>query len=265
MIHYFIKDTIIDSTIMEYNISKSIPSIMCKLYPNNQQFKDRLDMNKETYSALFEKDFTNNVKYINEYYDNLKITHYEFMRKNNIPKENVIGFYYDSIIIQNSIPKELTIDGIRYKSKTSDKYTSLFWISDELVFLYDAISNHVKYLKFMNPLETKYQGLDGSFQDKVNRLPFVSKILKNMFRIINDKNRLKYDELVLRLQQIRINYVSSNDKEIYRSLLDNGMFKYLIDGSIQSSNIYLKEDDNCVLDKNDNYINIVLPLIQSCL
>jgi hypothetical protein len=41
------------------------------------------------------------------------------------------------------------------------------------------------------------------------------------------------------------------------------MYKYNIDGFINYSDIALKEDDTCILMKDENYMNFVLPLFQS--
>ena len=62
---------------------------------------------------------------------------------------------------------------------------------------------------------------------------------------------------------MRINYLNSQDKEIYRSIINNNMYKYNIDGVINYSDIALKEDDTCILMKDENYMNFVLPLFQS--
>ena len=65
------------------------------------------------------------------------------------------------------------------------------------------------------------------------------------------------------MRNMRINYLNSQDKEIYRSIINKNMYKYNIDGAVNYSDIALKEDDTCILMKDENYMNFILPLFQS--
>ena len=62
---------------------------------------------------------------------------------------------------------------------------------------------------------------------------------------------------------MRISYLENSNKEIYRSIDDGNNFKYDLKGDIVLSDVYLKETEDCKLIISDNYINYILPLIQS--
>lgn len=242
-----INSHIINSNIVEYNIAKAYPTILSMLDP---RYEYLLDLSKDQYIEEINKIFSLN-KGIKKDIENKTIELYnDWLTRNRINKNNFIATTTDSIIINNQLAPINNIGDLVFRNKDKISYTSLFYINKDIYILFDRI--------------TKKLRICGVYKDPfINTYPFVNKVLKDLCCICNEYTyETKYDCL-RRIGKLRFKYICSDDKTIYGDILHNGDYKYNIDGSfVYTPELYTEKDDiNLVIE--DNYMNFILPLIQS--
>jgi hypothetical protein len=174
-----------------------------------------------------------------------------FLKENNILECNFLATTPDSILIYNQIATKTTFfDGkVFFRNKEGICYTSLFVI-DRKFILFDRMSKRIRI-----------KGL--GIEEKTNTYPFVKYVLKDLCCILDDESTLGRMNCLKRLKLFRINYINNENIEIFRSIDDGNKLKYIVDGQPILSDVPLKESNTCILIKSDNYMNYVLPLIQS--
>ncbi len=175
-----------------------------------------------------------------------------FLQENKILACNFLCTTPDSILIKNQLATKTTFgDGkIYFRNKEKINYTSLFIIDRRKFILFDRISKRLRV-----------KGL--GTEEITDKYQFVNICLRDLCCIIEDKATLGRVNCLKKLKAFRFEYLTSEDKNIYRSVDHKNQYKYNIDGNIEYSDILLKEDDHCVLLKDDNYINYLLPLMRS--
>lgn len=244
-----IKGHIINSNIIEYNIKKAYPTIL-KLIDENR-FGYLEDLTKDQYineiNDIFRTD-RNIRKKIEE--KTIEIFN-EWLIRNKINQNSFLATTTDSIIIKDQIAPINDFDDIFFRNKDKMSYTSLFYINGNTYILFDRITKKLK--------------IQGPFKDPfINEYPFVKKILKDVCCVCNDFTYENKIESLRKLSKLRVKYIISDDKSIYADITHNGDFKYNIDNSfIYVPEYYKDNDQNLVID--DNYLNFMLPLIQSLL
>ena len=153
-------------------------------------------------------------------------------------------------VLGRNFPPINNIGDLVFRNKDKISYTSLFYINKDIYILFDRI--------------TKKLRICGVYKDPfINTYPFVNKVLKDLCCICNEYTyETKYDCL-RRIGKLRYKYICSDDKTIYGDILHNGDYKYNIDGNfVYAPELYTSKDDiNLVIE--DNYMNFILPLIQS--
>ena len=88
--------------------------------------------------------------------------------------------------------------------------------------------------------------------------------MKKICCIIDDSINVDRIETLRRLKQIRLQYLTNSNLDIFRDIKNKNMLRYIVDGRPIYSDVQLTESENCILDKSSNYINFILPLIQIC-
>ena len=242
-----ITKNIVNSNIVEYNIKKAYPTILADI---NNKYEYLLSLTKSQYVDEINKIFKENPNIKKEVMNKTLQIYNEFLFMNNIKPESFLATTTDSILLVDQIaPINLFNNKFQFRNKDQVPYTSLFYINNDVYILFDRISKNIKIV--------------GINDVNINSYPFVKKFLKDLCCILNDYSLETKPDCLKRMRNMRINYLNSQDKEIYRSIINNNMYKYNIDGAVNYSDIALKEDDTCILMKDENYMNFVLPLFQS--
>ena len=215
-----------------------------------KKYEYLLSLTKSQYVDEINKIFKENQNIKKEVMNKTLQIYNEFLFMNNIKPESFLATTTDSILLVDQIaPINLFNNKYQFRNKDQVPYTSLFYINNDTYILFDRVSKNIKIVGINDP--------------NVNSYPFVKKILKELCCILNDYSIETKPDCLKRMKNIRINYLNSQDKEIYRSIINNNMYKYNIEGIVNYSDISLKEDETCVLMKDDNYLNFILPLFQS--
>lgn len=185
--------------------------------------------------------------------DNMVISWFNrFLQENNILACNFLATTPDSILIKNQIATVQNFDGgkVLFRNKEKINYTSLFIIDKHKFILFDRISKRLRV-----------KGL--GTEEITDKYPFINLCLRDLCCILEDKATLGRINCLKKLKSFRIEYLISENKEIYRSVDHKNQFKYNIDGNIEYSDVRLKEDEGCVLLKDDNYMSYLMPLMRS--
>lgn len=244
-----IKNHIINSNIIEYNIKRAYPTILKSI--DKDKYGYLLDLTKDQYineiNEIFKLDRSIKSKIENE---TIKIFN-DWLTRNKISQNNFLATTTDSIIIRDQIAPINDVDNIFFRNKDKISYTSLFYIDKNTYILFDRITKKMK--------------IQGLFKDPfINEYPFVKKILKDVCCICNEFTYENKIDCLRKLGKLRLKYITSEDKSIYADITHNGDYKYNIDGNfIYTADYYPNNDANLVID--DNYVNFMLPLIQSLL
>lgn len=244
-----IKSHIINSNIIEYNIKKAYPTILKMIDPDRFGYLDTLtkDQYVNEINELFKTD-----RSIKEKIENKTVEIYnEWLQRNKINQSSFLATTTDSIIIKDQIAPINGFDDVLFRNKDKACYTSLFYINSNTYILFDRITKKMK--------------IQGPFTDPfINEYPFVRKILKDVCCICNEFSYDNKIECLKKLSKIRMKYLISEDKSIYGDITHNNDFKYNIDGNIvYVPQYYQNNDQSLIID--DNYVNFMLPLIQSLL
>jgi hypothetical protein len=238
---------IINSNIIEYNIRKAYPTILGEI--DHERFGYLKSLTKDQYineiNELFKTDKT-----IKPMIEKKTIEIYnEWITRNKITQNNLLATTTDSIIIRDQIAPINEFDDIYFRNKDKITYTSLFYINKDIYILFDRITKKMK--------------IQGNFSDPfINNYPFVKKILKDVCCICNEYTFENKIECLKRLSKLRTKYICSEDKTIYADISHNGDYKYNIDGNILYTADYYPDNDKYLII-DDNYINFMLPLMQS--
>lgn len=249
VINNSIRAHIINSNIVEYNIERAYPMILSSI---DNKYEYLLDLTKNEYIEEINTIFTTN-RDIRKKVEAKTIDIYnEWLKRNKILQGNFIATTTDSIIICNQIAPINQIDGFVFRNKDKVSYTSLFSINPTTYILFDRVTKRMK--------------IQGKFNDPfVSTYPFVTKILKDVCCVCNEFTYETRNESLKKLAKLRTKYLCSEDKTIYADILNQGHYKYNVNGSmVYTPSLYPSEDD-CNLVIEDNYINFMLPLIQSLL
>lgn len=244
-----IKSHIINSNITEYNIKRAYPTILKHIDENKYGYLDSLtkDQYVNEINDIFRMD--RNIKKKIE--DKTIEIFNEWLSRNKINQNSFLATTTDSIIIKDQIAPINGVDDIFFRNKDKMSYTSLFYINDETYILFDRIT---KKLKIQGPYKDPF----------INDYPFVKKILKDVCCVCNDFTYETKIESLKKMSKLRMKYIMSDDKTIYGDITHNGDYKYNIENSFIYVPDYYKDNDaNLVID--DNYLNFILPLIQSLL
>ena len=173
----------------------------------------------------------------------------EFIELNNIKKENIIELTKDSVLIKNTVPKITRIpkyEHVEFVTKNQE-YSSYIRINNNLRILYDGLKKKIK--------------IKGIKDEIVDQSLFVKKILVPLLQALENSISIGYLKCYKGMQSCRINYINSQDMNIYRELLNNNQLLYKkYDNEIYSDNIIDGEDN--FIDKGSNYINFMLPLFK---
>lgn len=247
-----VSTTIIGSNITEYDLKKAHPTVLALLYPNDPVFSSLVSLPKSEYTIKIGNMIKANPSLRKQIDGKVLELFNKFIKYNNISESNFLGSTPDSLLISNQIASITNFDGIaNFRCKEGISYTSLFYISKTEYILFDRVTKR---------LRIKGVGQE----EETNKYEFVRTVLKKICCIIDDSNNVDRIETLRRLKQIRIQYLNSNNIDIYRDIKNKNMLKYFVDGRAVYSDIPLTENENCILDKSDNYINFILPLIQMC-
>lgn len=177
----------------------------------------------------------------------------EFISANRITEKNFLATTPDSLLIIGKVPTITKFhDGkVVFRNKDKVEYTSLFYIENghDKIILFDRYSRRIRI-----------KGL-GS-EDDTNKFPFVDKYLRNFLCVLEDSVSCGYTQMMKKLKIHKQNYFNSSNVDIFRSITNGNMFHYVVDGEDIFSETLMNEDENCVLNVNDNYIDIIYPLIR---
>lgn len=243
-----IKSNIINSNIVEYNIKRAYPTILTKF---DERYSYLLTLTKDQYVKEIDRLFKEDKNLKNKIYDYTVALYNKFVVENHISEKNFLASTTDTLLIIDKIAPITKFDGIiEFKNKDRVNYTSLFYLTPTSYILFDRVTKKIKTVGISN-------------NPDVNTWTFVKKTLKDLCCILSEYSVESRFECMRKMKLLRIAYLNSSDKNIYRSITNNNMLKYNINGDITYSDILLDEDENCVLMKDDNYINILLPLFRS--
>lgn len=167
-----------------------------------------------------------------------------FCEENNIKENNFISSTRDSILLVNKKPLKTVFENgiVKFRNKEGE-YTSYIRLG-RLEVLFDNISGALRI-----------KGINSQYYD--NRCVFI-KLFKELLSIVEQSNSLTLSAGLKKLTKIRTKYIYSQNMDMYRSLMDNNKFVYVIEGERILSDALI---DNASLIKHDNYINFILPMI----
>lgn len=253
LINNNISNTIIGSNITEYDLKKAHPTVLALLYPNNPIFTSLISLPKSEYTIRIGNLIKENPLLRKQIDTKIIELFNKFLKANNISQTNFLGSTPDSLLIANQLASVTIFDNIAtFRCKEGVSYTSLFYISKTEYILFDRLTKR---------LRIKGVGQE----EETNRYDFVKIVLKKICCIIDDSVNVDRIEILRRLKQIRLQYLTNTNINIFRDIKNKNMLKYIVDGRPVYSDIQLTESENCILDKSNNYINFILPLIQICI
>jgi hypothetical protein len=233
----------ISTIVAEYDISSAHPSacyfIFGKEFYDNLMAMDKLTRNTEI-GKMMAKDPT-----LHEKIAKLLLKWFNlFCEENNIRDTNFISSTRDSILLVNKKPLKTVFENgiVKFRNKEGE-YTSYIRLQDRLEILYDNISGALR--------------IKGVANELLDNHPFI-RLFKQLLSILEQSDSLLIADGLKKLSKIRLKYISSQNIDMYRSLLDNNKFIYNIEGDRFLSDALLPNES---LIKHDNYINFILPLI----
>lgn len=246
-----ITSNIVGSTITEYDLKSAHSTAL--YYIKGQSLYEELNLlpKKErniTIGCMIRDD-----KNLRKEIDELVLSWFNlFLDSNKISKTNFLATTPDSLLIKNQLATNTSFENgmVQFRNKEEISYSSLFIINKQKFILFDRMSKRIRI-----------KGL--SIEEETNKYAFVQTFLKKLCCILDDSLALGRINCLRKLKQLRISYLENSNKEIYRSIDDGNNFKYDLKGDIVLSDVYLKETEDCKLIISDNYINYILPLIQS--
>lgn len=177
----------------------------------------------------------------------------EFLEENKIIEINFLATTPDSILIKNQLAVKTKFGeakNVLIRNKENISYSSLFVVDKLHFILYDNMSKRLRI-----------KGL--GVEEVANKYPFVNGPMRDLCGILDGYMTTNRIEFLKRLKMFRRTYLNSSNIEVFRSVNDKNMFKYIVDDSIELVDIPIKESENVKLVKTDNYMNYILPLIQS--
>jgi hypothetical protein len=233
----------ISTIVAEYDIASAHPSacyfIFGKEFYDRLMVMDKFSRNTEI-GKLMAKDHT-----LHERIAKLLLKWFNlFCEENNIRDMNFISSTRDSLLLVNKKPLKTVFENglVKFRNKEGE-YTSYIRLQDRLEILYDNISGALRI-----------KGINSSLLDNH---PFV-RLFKQLMSLLEQSGSLTISEGLKKLTKIRTKYIYSTNVDIYRSILDNNKFVYVIEGErILSDNLIPGE----MFIKHDNYMNFILPLI----
>ena len=252
LINNNVSNTIIGSNITEYDLRKAHPTVLALLYPNDPTFTSLSSLPKSEYTIRIGNLIKANPLLRKQIDAKILELFNKFLKVNNISQTNFLGSTPDSLLIANQIASITVFDNIAtFRCKEGISYTSLFYISKTEYILFDRVTKRLRI-----------KGIGQ--EEETNKYDFVKIVLKKICCIIDDSVNVDRIETLRRLKQIRLQYLTNTNTNIFRDIKNKNMLKYIIDGRPVFSDIPLTESENCILDKSGNYINFILPLIQIC-
>lgn len=177
----------------------------------------------------------------------------EFISVNKIQEKNFLATTPDSILLIGKVPTVTKFyDGVvNFRNKEKITYSSLFHIKNghDKIILFDRYSRRIR-IKGLGTEET------------TNQFPFVNKYLKNLLCVLDDSVSFGYTRTMRKLKLQKLAYFNSSNIEIFRSVTNENKFHYIINGEDVFSDTPIPESENCTLNINDNYMDIIFPLIK---
>lgn len=246
-----IHSNVTQSTITEYDL-KSAHATALYFIKGKETYENLMKLPKLERNISIGKMIGED-KSLRKQIDSLVVSWFNmFLEENKILGYNFLCTTPDSILIKNQIiTKQSFEDGlVLFRNKEKISYTSLFVINKQKFILFDRLSKRLRL-----------KGL--GTEEITDKYPFVDLCLRDLCCIIEDRLALGRINCLKQLKSFRTGYLESENKEIYRSIDHKNQFKYNIDNNIEYTDILLKEDMNCILLKDDNYINYLMPLIRS--
>jgi hypothetical protein len=233
----------IGTIVAEYDIASAHPTacyfIYGKEFYDNLMSMEKLALNTEI-GKLMAKDHT-----LHEKISALLLKWFNlFCEENNIRETNFISSTRDSILLVNKKPIKTAFEGglVKFRNKEGE-YTSYIRLQGRLEILYDNISGALR--------------IKGVNNEYLENNPF-TKLFKQLLSIVEQSKVITISEGLKKLSKIRNKYLYSSTPDIYRSILDNNKFVYVIEGERVLSDTVLPNE---TMIKSDNYVNFILPLI----
>lgn len=246
-----INSNIIGSTITEYDLRAAHTTALYLITGDKELYDSLMEMPKLDRNIRIGKMIQKNRNLRKQIDAKVLELFNEFLEANNILESNFLATTPDSILVANQIATTLRFHEVAFfRNKEKINYTSLFYINRTKFILFDRMTKRMRI-----------KGVGE--EDKTKNYPFVKKTLTDICCILDDSTTIGNTNVLRKLKQVRINYIDSEDTSIYKDITHDNMYKYLVDGRLEYSEVKLKENDNCQLVKSDNYLNFVLPLIQS--
>jgi len=170
-----------------------------------------------------------------------------FCEENNIKESNFISSTRDSLLLVNKKPIHTIFENglVNFRNKDGE-FTSYIRLG-HMEILYDRMSDAIR--------------IKGVNSEYVNGHPFV-KILRQLLALLESSSTMTVQAGLKKLSQLRNKYINSPDAGVYRSLLDNNKFVYMVGGERILSDVVLPETADAQLVKHDNYVNYILPIVK---
>ena len=246
-----VQNNLIGVNITEYDLRKAHPTALALLYPDNPDMRNLINLPKEQYTIKIGNMIKANSNLRKEIDRKVLELFNEFLEANNIAPEHLLATTPDSLLIVDQIAQQTVFQNIAvFRCKEGISYSSLFYYKSYQYILYDRLTKRMRIKGVGSEEETK-------------KYQFVKNILRRLCTLLDNSTTIEHMELLKGLKDIRIDYLNSRDMNVYRCLDHKNQFKYIIDGQETFSDVQMTEDDNCILVKSDNYMNFILPLIQS--
>lgn len=247
-----ISNNLIGVNITEYDIRRAHVSILNLLYPDNPLIRELNGIPKEQYTYRIGNMIKDRPQLRKEIDDKALELFNLFIESNSILDDNILATTPDSLLILDQIAqKTIFYNGIvNFVNKENISYSSLFYYTSYKYILFDRITKRMRI---------KGVGSENIVKD----YPFVKTILTKLCTILDNSTIISHESLLKHLKDIRIEYMYSDNINIYRDITHKNQFKYNIDGREVYSDILLNEDENCILIKSDNYLNFIFPLMRS--
>lgn len=177
----------------------------------------------------------------------------EFCKDNGIKETNFISSTRDSIMIVNKKPVKTQYENgiVKFRSKDGEWSSYIRLKTDRGLYeiMYDGMFGrlHIKGLQ------------DQYLQDNK---PFTN-LFKQLLQLLESSKTMGVPDILKKANLIRNKYIKSNDPLMWASVSEGNKFVYAVGGDrILMESITNNPDAELV--KNDNYVRLMLPIIQLC-
>ena len=241
-------DTIIGGTLSEWDI-RSAGSTAIRELKGESIYNDLMLLEKKERNIKIglmmrsEPGLSDKVNFLMLKYLNL------FISENKIKLSNLIMTSRDSVIVYNKLPMKTKFGNVEFRNK--DGFFSSMYRIKRITIFYDSMRDFII--------------CKGISDDIINTSSFLNNYLKMYLRTIESCQKSGDEKVFNILKRMRLSYIENEDTSIYRDLLNDNRLGVKYNDEIIFMDNNFESQDGFEIIKDQNYINIVLPIMRSVL